>query len=244
MCASSGLYAFPSLNTLNQNPVIILEGYGTSQSVIKKLNAKHSIYLQCGFKKIKLIVQETNEGEFKLTQAILKPAEQLQIGLVYVLHIDGLPEYESLSKWNNETQAHEQIAWKIVKRKDNVKSEWVNKPREIGKTLKHYGCGPERHVNFSYSVSDSSGCFIKAIVTNIKTRKTTSYFLNDWDNQNNTIEIGHGMCSGAFRLDGDTFEVSFILMDESGNITEWTGDKIKFTQPTKEEEQEFLPPSR
>ena len=47
--------------------------------------------------------------------------------------------------------------------------------------------------------------------------------------------VGHARCSGAFNFEnGNNFEVEFSFMDASGNSTVWTGQRIKFTKPTKE----------
>ncbi len=41
------------------------------------------------------------------------------------------------------------------------------------------------------------------------------------------------MCSGAFDFEeGDNYEIEFSIIDASGNLTAWTGDRIKFTKPT------------
>ena len=44
------------------------------------------------------------------------------------------------------------------------------------------------------------------------------------------------MCSGAFDFEenSNNYEVEFSFMDASGNLTSWTGERIKFTKPTKE----------
>jgi hypothetical protein len=41
------------------------------------------------------------------------------------------------------------------------------------------------------------------------------------------------MCSGAFEYDeSNDYEIEFSFMDASGNVKNWTGDRIKFTRPT------------
>ena len=48
---SSSLRVYPQTETLKQNSLIILEGYGESQKIATGLNKKYPIYLQCGNKK-------------------------------------------------------------------------------------------------------------------------------------------------------------------------------------------------
>lgn len=79
-------------------------------------------------------------------------------------------------------------------------------------------------------INDKSETFIKAIVDNKSTNCSTIYYLTG---NNGKIKIGHGMCSGAFLFHkGEQFEVSFQLIDQSGNST-LTTEKILFAMPTK-----------
>ena len=50
--------------------------------------------------------------------------------------------------------------------------------------------------------------------------------------KNGKIKIGHGMCSGAFKLElNEKYEVRFKAMDSSGNISD-SNVNINFTSPT------------
>lgn len=236
-CASEGLYVWPSGQTLTQNPIILLDGYAHSQNVIEGLNKKFPIYLKSGSKKINLTVKEILKGEFYLTQAVMTVDEKLEAGKEYELFIDSLAEYESpLRKWNVKTKKYEGVTWTVVGDIDSTVPLWKTKPTEIKKTLIHYGCGPAINVHFNFKIEEKSEFLIKANVTNKKTQKTTSYYLEPNDS---TIEIGHEMCSGAFIFEnGEDYEVSFDILDASGNLTTWTGEKIAFTRPTEENSSE------
>jgi hypothetical protein len=49
----------------------------------------------------------------------------------------------------------------------------------------------------------------------------------------NTLRIGYGMCSGEFYFeDGEKYEISFSLMDASGNMTDSLTKRITFISPT------------
>ena len=44
------------------------------------------------------------------------------------------------------------------------------------------------------------------------------------------------MCSGGFDFgNANKFEVEFSFMDTSGNMTAWSGNKIKFNRPKENE---------
>jgi hypothetical protein len=68
---------------------------------------------------------------------------------------------------------------------------------------------------------------------NLKTRKETTYYVEP---NLEVINVGHGMCSGAFTYDAadEQYEIEFTYMDSSGNLTPWTGQRIKFNKPTAE----------
>jgi hypothetical protein len=230
-CAGTGLWIFPSGQTIKQNSIFVLDGYAESQNVILSLNKKHNIYLKSGNKKIKLLVTEICVGQFYLTQAVLKPETELEAGLEYTMYIDSLPEYESFNKYNRTTQKYEPVTYKVVAGKDTEKPILSGRPKELKKTLVHYGCGPSIHVVFSKPAKDQSDIIIKTTVKNLETGKETTYYIEP---DGDKIKVGHGMCSGAFDFDdSNNYEVDFSFMDASGNLTIWTGERIKFTKPTK-----------
>jgi hypothetical protein len=229
-CASNSLSAFPSGKTIRQNSIIVVDGYGASQNVVKGLNKKYPVYLVNGKHKIKLTVKEILIGQFSLTQAVLIPENNLTVGLDYTLVIEKLPEYESLDRWNSELKKNEPIVYTVVQGLDTIKPIFSLTPKEIKKSLIYYGCGPSIHVVFNCNVIDSSEFLVKATVKNLKSGKETSYYVEP---DKGVLNIGHGMCSGAFNFnDGDNYEIEFSIMDASGNLTTWTGDRIKFSKPT------------
>jgi hypothetical protein len=231
-CEGTGLWVFPSGQTIKQNSIFVLDGYAESQNVILGLNKKHNIYLKSGNKKIRLLVTEICVGQFYLTQAVLKPETELDAGLEYTMHIDSLPEYESFNKYNRITHKYETVTYKVVAEKDNEKPQLATKPKELKKTLVHYGCGPSINVVFSNPAKDNSDIIVKTTVKDLKTGKETTYYIEP---DGDKIKVGHGMCSGAFDFEenSNNYEVEFSFMDASGNLTAWTGERIKFTKPTK-----------
>jgi hypothetical protein len=230
-CAGTGLSIFPSGQIIKQNSIFILDGYAESQNVILGLNKKHSIYLKSGNKKIKLLVTEICFGQFYLTQAVLKPETELEAGLEYTMYIDSLPKYERFNKYNKSTQKYEPVTYKVVAEKDIEKPNLATKPKELKKTLVYYGCGPSIHVVFSNPAIDNSDIIVKTTVKDLKTGKETTYYIEP---EGDKIKVGHDMCSGAFDFEDNSnnYEVEFSFMDASGNLTAWTGERIKFTKPS------------
>lgn len=228
-CAPGGLTVFPSGATLNRNPVLLIEGYGAGQPLIHKLGKQTGVYLIGNAKRIKLLVKEVRVGQFWLTQAILVPQTLLDAGVAYHLQIGETPYYHSISRWNPVTKQDEVPVYVTNTKIDAQPPAISRQPKEIGKTYIGYGCGPEVTVNFDCPVSSDESVLVKTTVKHKKTGTSATYYVQPTDRQ---IRIGHGMCSGAFRLiPADEYEVTFSLMDVSGNITLSNGLPILFRAP-------------
>lgn len=230
-CASSGLYFWPTKQTVSQNSIFVIDGYATSQKIITGLGTTYKVYLKSNNEKIKLNVQELLVGQFSLTQAILKPEEILSVGQEYELVIENLGALESqVYRYNDSTRQKEKVKWTVSNFSDTVSPIWTNNPKFKNSSYDMYGCGPAIFANFTYSAKDNSEYLIKTIVKNKSTGIETTYYLKPDDK---VIAVGHDMCSGAFNLEGgDKFEVEFSLFDASGNLTKWTGERIEFKRPT------------
>lgn len=228
-CAGTGIDFWPIGNTIKQNSLIMIDGYAESQRIINGLNKKYSVYLKSKDHEVQLTVIEIQKGEFWITQAILRPSEKLKSGQEYQLFIDSLPEYEEpLRKWNPDKKEYEEVKWTVSSGTDLTKPNFTSIPTESKKVLEYYGCGPESYVIFNHSVNDSSEFLIKTTVANLSTNETTTYYLTTIENE---IYVGHGMCSGAFKLNnGQEYEVTFAILDASGNKGNPT-NKILFKAP-------------
>lgn len=229
-CTSSGIYCLSKSSTLNKNGLIILEFYASSQSLIPGLNNKYPIYLKSSKGKVPLNIIETLQGEMSVTQIVLKPGLELITGEIYALQIGNLPKHERKPElYNSASKKWEQFTFKITNSVDKDMPVWNDLPTEKKKTFDYFGCGPASWVYFNISAQDESELFARASVKNKTTGLTTTYILNI---ENGSVKVGHGMCSGAFHFDnGDNFEVTFQLFDQSGNKSSTT-KPISFTRPT------------
>lgn len=229
-CTSSGIWCWPTRTTIKRNSIFILTFYGLSQNLVSQLGKKHVVFLKSGKDKIPLLITEIHKGEFELTQVILKPDSELKSGLEYEIFIDSLSKYEGIEKRNSETKKRETAKWLVSDNKDIENPKWMEFPKVNSKTMVEYGCGPAKWVNFSFRFSDSSDILIKTTVKSLKTLSETVYYL---ETENNEIKIGHGMCSGAFHFDkGNNYEVTFSLIDQSGNFSTQNSKPIRFSQPS------------
>ncbi len=225
-CQMSGLFVFPKGNTIRQNPVFVLDGFGFSEHTIEGLNKDYPVYLQAGDIKVPLIVREMHKGQFELTQAVLVPADTLIAGLAYSLRIDGMPAYDNLDRHSGGG------TWTVIEGFDTLTPVMNARPKEMKKILELYGCSPVSYVVFNCPVMDGSELIVRTTVKNLKTGMETVYYI---ETDGMEIKVGHDMCLGAFKFnDGDRYELEFDFMDASGNVLAWSGPRIQFKKPVKE----------
>lgn len=231
-CTSSGMWAFPFGSTIGRSAIFVVNGYANSQKVITGLNKEYNIYLQSGMSKVRLIVKGIYVGQHGLTQAVLHPESELRVGLEYTMHIDNLPDGEYLNRYNQSKHAYETVTYTVVATLDKESPQLHSRPKELAKHLMYLGCGPSTHVEFSNPASDKSEIIVKTTVKNLGSGKETTYYITP---DSNKILVGRDMCSGAFDFDNSLeYEVEFSFMDAVGNVTPWSGERIRFTKPTKE----------
>ena len=234
-CSLSGIWAYPSTTELNQNSIIVVEGYSRSQSVIDSLNMGYYIYLESGKQKIELEVIETCKGMFLITQALLRPKSNLTAGKTYNLIISNLGKKDyirDLTKWNAEKKEYEPISWKVSSKIDNEKPEWLSEPKLVDQTMTWYGCGPAVYAVFDLKFNDASSSLIKTELYNTQTKETNTYYLTLSDA--GKLKVGHGMCSGAFKFEAKQhYKIRFSLIDISGNLNNKMTEWINFDSPYK-----------
>jgi hypothetical protein len=231
MCGRDGISVFPQSRKISPNSLIVIEGYAESQVIINELGLNYPIYLKHGGKKIKLLVKEIVQGQFNLNQALLIPETNLEPKKKYTLIIENLPKGEQLERWNDELGKNEAIVYVVENLNDSIPPIFKTIPKEIKKTYIDYACGPEIKVLFEFKIIEENEFLVKARMKDLSTGKEVIYYLKP---KNEILEIGHGMCSGAF-LYGENYnyEIEFSLIDFSGNKTNWTEDRITFTRPTE-----------
>ena len=223
---------WPASTTIYENSLFVIDGYHLSNKIIVQLNQKYPIYLTSGNLKVELKIKEITFGEAGLTQVVLLPVKEIIPGNEYQLNIDNIPSIDMpfINHWNPETEKYEFPTWKVIKGRDIQTPRWKIRPNEVKKTYVQYGCGPESYVYFNFQALDQSEILIRTSVTSLISNKTIICYLRP--DKNEVLKVGRGMCGGAFSFeDGEKFEVTFDIMDASGNIAMWSGNKIEFTKP-------------
>jgi hypothetical protein len=86
----------------------------------------------------------------------------------------------------------------------------------------HYGCGPSSNAIFNVSNRNSIEIWYKTEVIEISTKTKTIFYITDLENK---LNVGHGMCSGAFSFKSSgKYKVRFTPMNIDGETlktTEW-----------------------
>ena len=229
MCSFNGILPLSKSSTLNKNGLIILEFYSLSQDLIPGLNKKYPIYLQSLRGRVNLFVIEALTGEFSITQVVFKPESALNPGDTYELRIDSLSSHQPPpQQFDPTSKIWKPLTYTITEYTDLEFPLFTCAPLLTKKAYTRYGCGPAQIVQFQLAGYDKSEVFVRTTVKSKTTGKTSVYLLPI---ENGCVEVGHAMCSGAFRFrDGNDYEVSFQLFDQSGNRGESTSG-IAFTKP-------------
>jgi hypothetical protein len=230
-CGDYGFDVFPKSTTIAQNTIFILNGEAFSEDIILNLNKKNNIYLKCGDKKITLLVEKINVGEFSVTQAILKPETILEIGLVYTMCIDSV----KLERFNPKTTEYEPVTYTVTAIADTEKPIVRQKPKFFKKSLVSLGCGNVVYVVFKAKIKDNSEIFVKTTVKNLTTKTETVFYLPFKEDKK--IYVGNGMCYGPFKFwctaKTDNLVVTFSVIDAAGNVADWQGKPYSFSVPTE-----------
>lgn len=222
-CMAGGIRVFPDNFEICKNSIIVLEGHIMSQKTIKSLKLENRAYLNSGNHRVQLKVINLYEGEDDLTQAILKPQEELKVGQEYTLELDSLGDDDHLYKIGKYNQP---ISWKVINKVDTKKPSWKSgmRPKFQKTSFTAYGCGPAVYAHFRVSIHDKSETLVKTEVMDLSNKERTIFYLSPRDG---VINVGHGMCSGAFVFrENVQYKIRFDLMDASGNSfgrwSEWT----------------------
>jgi len=219
-CMSSSWEVWPSVETqLPLNPRIVIGGFGTAQREVEKL-ASYGPALVAANHRVALEVKQINAGEMKISQAVLAPVEALKPGLHYRL------------AWKKTPPGFAQPAnWNAATTRDDLAPSWKSSPIASSGQREELGCGPSENVFVKVDLADDAPTLIRARVS--RGSKTVEYLL-PW-NASEPLNIGHGMCSGAFQLTNDAWSLELSAVDVAGNETAAPSGAIafKYLEPVK-----------
>lgn len=223
-CSAAGMQFFPEEKEISLNSMFIIQGYLTSQKTINSFNNR-KIYLKSdNGELIELNLQKILIGQMGLTQAIFKSSKELKPYTIYFLNYSDQTESETqeMMKWNAKNEEREKVFWKTT---DKKSFELLNSKLKIEfeKTeFKLYGCGPSANAIFKIKNNTDSEVWYRTEVVELSTNQKTVFLIKEW---NGKLNVGHGMCSGAFTYNRKgIYKVRFTPMNIDGKslkTTDW-----------------------
>lgn len=223
-CGMSGMQFFPEKKDISLNPMFIIQGYSFSQKTVESFKERNVFLESENGELILLNLQEVLQGQMNLNQAIFKPVKPLQSNTKYFLQYSNQTQGEisEMFRWNPITRISEKVYWQTS---DIQAIELLNPTLKINykKTaVTHFGCGPSSHAVFEVLNKNNIEIWYKTEVIELSTNTKTIFYITEWQNR---INVGHDMCSGAFRFKNKgQYKVSFTPMNIDGasmNTTDW-----------------------
>jgi len=223
-CSMSGMQFFPEQKEISLNSMFIIQGYAFSQKTISSFKER-IVYLESEIGElIELNLQEFYTGQMQLTQAIFCPTSELKPNTKYFLKYSDQTENDGreMKQYNREKKVREKVYWKTTDKKavenlnSNLSVEFVDTE------VIHYGCGPSANAIYNVKNKSESEIWYKTEVINLSTSDKKTFYIKEW---NGKLNVGHGMCSGAFTYNNKgKYKVRFTPMNADGKslkTTDW-----------------------
>lgn len=238
-CFEGGDHVYPQPSRLMPLPVngrIVLTRSWLLRVDSAKTNLE-ALELRSETDRVPLRVVETNRGVGEV-QFVLSPVRRLRAETQYAL-------------WKRAKDGSEGPAlgarggfeWTTGPGPDNVKPRWRSRPTVGARRYTKYGCGPEILVEVKVAVRDVSSdlpslvgedaaVLVRAELHPSDGGSPLRYLL---DPSRGVIEIGHGMCGGAFSLEpNQPYSVTLTAVDAAGNETPAPGRPLEIVGPAPE----------
>lgn len=224
-CMAGLIDAWPPPETaLPTTPMILLDGFGNEQPHIAALAEGGTAQLVAGSHRVALVVEAIHVGDFGLTQAVLKPAEPLKPSTKYTLVLRGADKQRVRTRTfsGGDTKA---IGWTTAAARP-APLALTGAPAVTGQSFQRFGCGPASHVEVSLPATAGTPIAVEVTLREEGAEAARSYVVPVRDG---VLAIGHGMCSGAFRLTGPErrFTAELTVRDAAGDAIA-VPDAIRF----------------
>ncbi len=222
-CAYGGVYVeFPRPGQIAANSIFVID-YDRFNSAEEILRTEGNIYLFSEKDTVILEVIGSYETLNQYFQLVAKPKRALKVGQTYHIQVSGFGEYDT------DVIDKLEFCWEVTASADFQPPRWVRSPLYRGNSVERPGCGPEKYAYFCSCISDS---FQVAAIVQVKNITTGSMDEAIVVSRGGMFSIGHGMCGGPFRYyDSTNCEISFTLIDASGNRNADTLVPIQFASP-------------
>lgn len=209
-CRGTWLSAFPD-KTIHANSWLVLQAGGQARELVRNL-ANHRAALVRQGERVEVTVMAVHDGQFNVTQAIIRPSKPLTRGATYRLSLDEAAVEAASIGWDLK-----RLEWTVGPPSGSGTPRWSGAPTVDGSRYTRYGCGPAKYVDMRLPVVDTGllGALVEVRPAGAKARPVR-FLVPIRDGK---ISLGHGMCSGAFTYtSGARYDVRVLsVLDTQGN---------------------------
>ncbi len=215
-CMDWSWHVFPPPGTtLPTNGRVTLQATGRAREALETISKRHP-RLVAGAIEVPLKVVERHVGDFEVSQAVLQAKGALTEGTRYTLRFD---DTDTDFRFINEKSA----SWTVTPA-DFTPPTWRSGPSPWPGRHVEYGCGPSHEARVGLVLADDNATQVRARVTG-SDGGTREFLLEP---KGKELVVGHGMCSGAFRLDDGAWSLELTAVDVAGNSTAAPGGPLRF----------------
>lgn len=216
-CMAGTFDAWPPPDTaLGPQPMLLLEGFGNEQAPVAALEAGGSAHLVASGHRVALVVDAINRGAFGLTQAVVHTAEPLKPKTRYTLELRGADGEKARTTVWHDGKA-QRVRWTTAAAGATpTPPRWKGEALVTGQSYQRFGCGPASHVDVQLPAESGALLAVQVELHRLdEEAPVETYVLPTTDG---TLRIGHGMCSGAFRITGPErrYRAMLTLRDAAG----------------------------
>lgn len=228
-CAAGGDSVYPRASRLPLNGRIVLTRSGLLNAESGPPNLE-PLELRSSGDRVPLRVVETNVGVGQV-QFVLAPVRTLLAATQYRLSRKDDEGRDAGARRSTET-----FVWTTASGPDKSAPRWRSRPKVGDASYVRYGDGPATRVKVNVAVDDvltdpgaDAAVQVRAELYSHDGGSPLRYLIAPI---NGVIEIGHGMCGGAFPLQpNERYSVLLTAVDAAGNETPAPGEPLNIVGP-------------
>jgi hypothetical protein len=231
-CGIGGDSVYPRASRLPLNGRIVLTRSGLANAESGPPNLE-PLELRSSADRVPLRVVETNVGVGQV-QFVLSPVRPLLAATQYTLARKDQKDDDGREA--GARRSTETFVWTTASAPDKSAPRWRSRPKVGEASYVRYGCGPATRVKVNVAVHDvltdrgaDAAVQVRAELYSHDGGSPLRYLIAPI---NGVIEIGHGMCGGAFPLQpNERYSVVLTAVDAAGNETPAPGGPLDIVGP-------------
>lgn len=187
-CAASAMdYWPPDGKVIAPSGLLYVEGYGMDQKGVAAITGG---FLKSDAEQVPLVQVAKHTGALSLTQVVFRAARSLKTGATYTLWLT-----DGSKTWAPKYHGAPTIRWTVA---EAPTPAWAGVPVATTRSFEPLGCGPSSHQEVSMPLTAHTGL----LEVSVEGGKRTQRYILPVPTKGG-LRIGHGMCSGAFKVWGE-----------------------------------------